>query len=223
MPERFKLEVEAMKCKSRDCENEVEQDKAVCPSCIEKIFSSFGQAQSAEVVQKRREGVVEIVVRHALKDPDWRRKCAGLISHNQITEEEVQEAARLRGGTVKGSSVPVSPVAPQSGWENMASFLPCSSETEKKLLEISTALKQTSVNPPTEPAKIKEELAKLIEQLDLLLKMVQGDTQEREELVKQLRLEREWNSQPRQQPIKPAEPAVDPFRIDWKSNSGPAI
>jgi hypothetical protein len=177
-----------MKCKSRDCENEVEKDKAVCSSCIEKIFSSFVHAQSPEVVQKRREGVLEVVVRHALKDPDWRQKCASVIGYNQITEEEIKEAARLKGGKVKGM-----PAGTQDGWQKMASYQPFSSETwtissdtEKKLVEISASLKQLSIDPETEVEVIKEQIAKMVEQLDKLLEMVKDDRQEREQLVKEL-------------------------------------
>ncbi len=130
---KARTEVEDMKCKFRDCENEVDQDNVLCPSCREE------------------------------------------------------------GGKPKLFT------------------------TEQKLAEVNAFLKQLSVGAEGDAAKIKEGLAKAIDQLNQVLKMVQCERQEKEELRKQVEFERTWQSQPRQEPIKPSEPGQDPYRIDCKS------
>lgn len=211
-----------MKCKSPECENEVEEDKVVCPSCIDNIFKSLVQEPSSEAAVVSRAVALEVVVHHAIHHSDWRYKCAETIHHNQITEEEVQEAARLRGDTVKGTPLTAEQkqklendwIVPSGGacWTTP-------STTEKRLTEAYVSLKQLSLSTESDPARIKEKLVTVLEQLEQVLKMVQCDLKDKQRLEQELELEKQSRTQPLQEPIKPTEPRKDPYRIDWQRTS----
>ncbi|HEY9787797.1 MAG TPA: hypothetical protein V6D17_20590 [Candidatus Obscuribacterales bacterium] len=170
-----------------------------------------------------RQCVFEVVVRHALTNPDWKQICAGPMKVNNITVAEVETEAerRRRGGGQQAmpdnpNTPPTAPVLPTASHSPAAPIcasgtLPVPSATEQL-----KAIRASLVNLGQNPALISEQMSSIINAVDNLSKTVcELETSARAAQQAQLDVDMQRELA---RTTKPIEPKKDegPHPVKWK-------
>lgn len=95
----------------------------LCPSCGNAVHSAQcpRQPQGQHGLGLRAQ-VFEVIVRQAMAGAPWREICSGPMQVNRITEAEVEEEIRKRGGDSESGVAARKPTGPFSPFSSIMKF-----------------------------------------------------------------------------------------------------
>ena len=153
-----------------------------------------------------RSQVLEVVVRQAIAGAPWREICAGPMKVNNISEQDVEEILRKRGGGGAASTAqkPKSPTP--DDWGNAFKLNIKPSEELKTIREELLNLLKASSSTPEQENKMLD-LIKRLQAVEIALSKAEQSPWSSSELNLQVDLERELARRP------PIQTNQDPRKI----------
>lgn len=208
------------------CNAQIGAEEHVCRSC-------GTNREPAEIIRSQ---ALEVIVRHAISDPNWRATCKMIMSVNSITEEEVAAAAAKRGESLRSAPEPTVPKSSQSSisfsngeskrasgqhkWNpppgNNLSFTVQPTESIEQLEELRDKLRGLGAACEADVALLKQQLANVASELEKTLQTLQTEIEKLQQAQVEMvanveNVDKELHRTT--QPIVPPE-TDDKFRVD---------